>query len=106
VIEAMNLSKRYGQTLAVDGLTFTVAAGQVTGFLGPKGSAKSTATRMIVGLDAPSSGRVRIGGLSYGTLRFRCMRSAPCSMPTPCTRVGVTGRVPGSGVALRVLLCE
>jgi ABC-2 type transport system ATP-binding protein len=70
VIEVVNLSKRYGQTLAVDDLTFTVAAGQVTGFLGPNGSGKSTTMRMIVGLDSPSSGRVTVGGKSYGRQRF------------------------------------
>jgi ABC-2 type transport system ATP-binding protein len=70
VIEAVNLSKRYGQTLAVDDLTFTVESGQVTGFLGPNGSGKSTTMRMIVGLDAPTSGRVTVDGRSYGQLRF------------------------------------
>jgi ABC-2 type transport system ATP-binding protein len=70
VIEALNLSKSYGQTSAVSDLTFTAEAGQVTGFLGPNGSGKSTTMRMIVGLDAPSSGRVMVGGRSYGELRF------------------------------------
>ena len=70
MIEARHLSKRYGSTAAVDDLSFTVAAGQVTGFLGPNGSGKSTTMRMIVGLDAPSSGEVTVGGRSYGKLRF------------------------------------
>lgn len=70
MIDARNLSKRYGSTLAVDDLTFTVAAGQVTGFLGPNGSGKSTTMRMIVGLDAPSSGRVTVDGRDFGQLRF------------------------------------
>lgn len=58
----VKLSKAFGQTLAVDDLTFTVAAGQVTGFLGPNGSGESTTMRVIVGQDAPSSGRVTVGG--------------------------------------------
>jgi ABC-2 type transport system ATP-binding protein len=70
MIEARNLSKRYGKTLAVNDLSFTVLAGQVTGFLGPNGSGKSTTMRMIVGLDAPSAGSVTVGGLRYGQLRF------------------------------------
>jgi energy-coupling factor transporter ATP-binding protein EcfA2 len=70
VIEVRNLTKRYGPVLAVDDLSFTVAAGQVTGFLGPNGSGKSTTMRMIVGLDAPTSGQVAVGGQSYGQFRF------------------------------------
>lgn len=70
MIEARSLSKRYGGTLAVDDLSFTIGAGRVTGFLGPNGSGKSTTMRMIVGLDAPTSGRVTVGGRRYGQLRF------------------------------------
>jgi ABC-2 type transport system ATP-binding protein len=70
MIEVEHLTKSYGRTLAVDDLSFTVAAGQVTGFLGPNGSGKSTTLRMIVGLDAPSSGRVTIAGHRYGEVRF------------------------------------
>jgi ABC-2 type transport system ATP-binding protein len=70
VIEAHHLTKRYGSVLAVDDLSFTVAAGQVTGFLGPNGSGKSTTMRMIVGLDAPSAGQVTVAGRDYGQLRF------------------------------------
>ncbi|MEY9964152.1 ABC-2 type transport system ATP-binding protein [Streptacidiphilus sp. MAP12-16] len=70
MIEAQQLTKRYGTTLAVDDLSFTVAAGQVTGFLGPNGSGKSTTMRMIVGLDAPSAGRITVAGRSYSRLRF------------------------------------
>jgi ABC-2 type transport system ATP-binding protein len=70
VIELRHLTKRYGPILAVDDLSFTVAAGQVTGFLGPNGSGKSTTMRMIVGLDAPTSGQVTVAGRSYGELRF------------------------------------
>ena len=70
MIEAEQLSKRYGTTLAVDGLSFSVEAGQVTGFLGPNGSGKSTTMRMIVGLDEPTSGSVTVGGHTYGSLHF------------------------------------
>jgi ABC-2 type transport system ATP-binding protein len=69
-IEAQHLTKRYGDTLAVNDLSFTVEPGQVTGFLGPNGSGKSTTMRMVLGLDAPSSGSVTIGGHSYRDLRF------------------------------------
>jgi ABC-2 type transport system ATP-binding protein len=65
VIEARNLTKRYGEKLAVDDLTFTVAPGAVTGFLGPNGAGKSTTMRMILGLDAPTSGSVRVNGKLY-----------------------------------------
>jgi len=69
VIEAVGLSKRYGSTLAVDDLSFTVPPGQVTGFLGPNGSGKSTTMRMILGLDTPTSGTVRVNGRSYRDYR-------------------------------------
>ena len=70
MIRAENLTKHYGATQAVDDLSFTVEAGQVTGFLGPNGSGKSTTMRMIVGLDGPTSGTVTVGGRGYGSLRF------------------------------------
>ena len=65
MIEVTELSKRYGDKVAVDGLTFTVRPGIVTGFLGPNGAGKSTTMRMIAGLDAPTSGRVLVGGIPY-----------------------------------------
>jgi ABC-2 type transport system ATP-binding protein len=68
MIEATGLSKRYGKTVAVDDLSFTVQAGRVTGFLGPNGAGKSTTMRMILGLDAPSAGGVRIDGKTYREL--------------------------------------
>ena len=58
MIDARHLTKRYGETTAVDDLTFTVRPGIVTGFLGPNGSGKSTTMRLILGLDAPSNGDV------------------------------------------------
>jgi ABC-2 type transport system ATP-binding protein len=65
MIEVENLSKRYGEKLAVDGLSFVVQPGIVTGFLGPNGAGKSTTMRMIAGLDAPTTGRVVVNGGDY-----------------------------------------
>jgi ABC-2 type transport system ATP-binding protein len=64
-IEVHQLTKRYGSSLAVDDLSFTVEPGKVTGFLGPNGAGKSTTMRMIVGLDRPDHGWARIGGKPY-----------------------------------------
>ncbi|MEO2133422.1 ATP-binding cassette domain-containing protein [Microbacterium laevaniformans] len=77
MIVAENLTKRYGSTTAVDDVSFAVRPGQVTGFLGPNGAGKSTTMRMIVGLDAPSSGSVSVGGHRYARSR------------SPLTEVGV-----------------
>ncbi|MEU6644964.1 ATP-binding cassette domain-containing protein [Saccharomonospora sp. NPDC046836] len=68
MIEAQGLTKRYGKTLAVDSLSFSVTSGRVTGFLGPNGAGKSTTMRMILGLDNPTTGQVRIGGKRYHEL--------------------------------------
>jgi len=65
MIEVENLSKRYGGKLAVDGLSFVVQPGMVTGFLGPNGAGKSTTMRMIAGLDEPTTGRVLVNGGDY-----------------------------------------
>jgi ABC-2 type transport system ATP-binding protein len=65
MIEVKGLSKRYGDVLAVDDLSFTVEPGHVTGFLGPNGAGKSTTMRAIVGLDRPTSGSVTIDGHRY-----------------------------------------
>ncbi|MCM3501689.1 ABC transporter ATP-binding protein [Microbacterium sp. P26] len=77
MIVADNLTKRYGDKTAVDGVSFTVPPGRVTGFLGPNGAGKSTTMRMIVGLDRPTSGRVTVAGQDYRSLR------------SPLTEVGV-----------------
>ncbi|MCU1435607.1 MAG: multidrug transporter ATP-binding protein [Pseudarthrobacter sp.] len=69
MIEATGLSKVYGSKTAVDGVSFTVNAGQVTGFLGPNGAGKSTTMRMIMGLDRPTSGSVTVNGLPYADHR-------------------------------------
>jgi ABC-2 type transport system ATP-binding protein len=70
MIEARGLSKRYGATVAVDSLTFNVRSSMVTGFLGPNGSGKSTTMRLLLDLDAPDAGQVRIGGRRYRDLRW------------------------------------
>lgn len=70
MIELSDITKRYGSTVAVDHLSFEVRPGEVTGFLGPNGAGKSTTMRMMVGLDAPTSGRVTVDGRPYRELRF------------------------------------
>ena len=65
MIEIDGLTKRYGDKTAVDGLSFVVEPGVVTGFLGPNGAGKSTTMRMIAGLDRPTSGTVRVNGKHY-----------------------------------------
>jgi ABC-2 type transport system ATP-binding protein len=70
MIEARGLTKRYGSTVAVDDLSFQVSAGRVTGFLGPNGAGKSTTMRLILGLDAPTSGSVTIDDRPYREHRF------------------------------------
>ena len=69
-LELAALTKRYGRTLAVDDLSFTVTPGVVTGFLGPNGSGKSTTMRMIVGLDLPDAGSATVNGSPYAELRW------------------------------------
>ncbi|MEU2677364.1 ABC transporter ATP-binding protein [Streptomyces sp. NPDC007107] len=76
MIRAYELTKRYGGATVVHGLDFTVRPGTVTGFLGPNGAGKSTTMRMLLGLDAPTSGRSTIGGRDYTT------------HPAPLTEVG------------------
>ncbi len=68
-IEVSGLRKRFGPTVALDGMSFIVAPGQVTGFVGPNGAGKSTTMRVILGLDAPDAGSALIGGRRYATLR-------------------------------------
>jgi ABC-2 type transport system ATP-binding protein len=68
LIEAHDLTKRFGDKVAVDHLTFSVAPGRVTGFLGPNGAGKSTTMRLVLGLDRPQSGTATIGGRTYSQL--------------------------------------
>ena len=69
MIQATDLAKVYGEKTAVDGVTFTVEPGRVTGFLGPNGAGKSTTMRMIMGLDAPTRGTVTVNGEPYARHR-------------------------------------
>jgi ABC-2 type transport system ATP-binding protein len=69
MIEAKNLTKKYGDKIAVNDLTFTVRPGIITGFLGPNGAGKSTTMRMILGLDAPTRGSVSVNGKPYAAHR-------------------------------------
>jgi ABC-2 type transport system ATP-binding protein len=68
-IEVTGLRKRFGPTLALDGMSFTVQPGQVTGFVGPNGAGKSTTMRVILGLDAPEKGQALVNGQAYASLR-------------------------------------
>ena len=68
MIEAHDLVKRYGSTMAVNNLSFSFRPGLVTGFLGPNGAGKTTTMRMILSLDAPTQGSVTVGGRSYRDL--------------------------------------
>ncbi|WP_433324335.1 ABC transporter ATP-binding protein [Spirillospora sp. CA-294931] len=70
MIEVRELTKRYGRTLAVDGLSFEVKRGNVTGFLGPNGAGKSTTMRVLLGLDAADSGAALVNGGRYADLRY------------------------------------
>jgi ABC-2 type transport system ATP-binding protein len=68
VIEVEHLTKRYGEKVAVDDLSFVVRPGIVTGFLGPNGAGKSTTMRVILGLDRPTGGSARVNGVAYGDI--------------------------------------
>jgi ABC-2 type transport system ATP-binding protein len=95
-IEIAGLSKRYGPDLVVDDLSFSVAPGVVTGFLGPNGSGKTTTMRMILGLARPSAGSVRVNGRRYADL------------PAPMREIGALldpRAVHGSRRAYHHLLC-
>ncbi|MFY9892458.1 MAG: ATP-binding cassette domain-containing protein, partial [Streptosporangiaceae bacterium] len=68
-IEVSEVRKRFGPTLALDGMTFTVRPGELTGFVGPNGAGKSTTMRVILGLDAAEAGAALVGGRAYASLR-------------------------------------
>ncbi|MFD7966277.1 ATP-binding cassette domain-containing protein [Streptomyces zaomyceticus] len=68
-IEVRDVGKRFGSTRALDGMTFDVRPGQVTGFVGPNGAGKSTTMRVILGLDRPDRGEALVGGVPYRSLR-------------------------------------
>ena len=77
MIAATGLSKRYGDRVAVDDVSFVVEPGVVTGFLGPNGAGKSTTMRLILGLDAPTAGAV--------TVNARCSRRGRSTLAAPPT---------------------
>ena len=81
VIQVENLTKRYAQTLAVDGLSFSVEAGQTVALLGGNGAGKSTTIAMLLGLLTPTSGRITILGHDMRRDRFRALPRINCSSP-------------------------
>src|ERR1700727_3864175 len=91
MIEARGLVKRYRSTLAVDNLSFDVRPGVVTGFLGPNGSGKSTTMRLMLGLDTPDRGAVRIGGRRYRALGWP-LREVGALLETRAFHPGRTAR--------------
>jgi ABC-2 type transport system ATP-binding protein len=91
MIEVHDLTKRYGGALAVDALSFRLRPGIVTGFLGPNGSGKSTTMRLILGLDHPDTGQVRIGGRRYHDLRWP-LREVGALLETKAFHPGRTAR--------------
>ena len=98
MIEVHQLSKRYGDKLAVDDLTFTVQAGRVTGFLGPNGAGKSTTIRLILGLDAPTSGTATLNGKPFAEhARPLYEAGARRSGPSGRTCRSCPGECPGPG---------
>jgi ABC-2 type transport system ATP-binding protein len=90
-IEVDQLSKRFGAVTAVDDLSFTVRPGRVTGFLGPNGAGKSTTMRIILGLDAPTSGRALVGGRRYDGL-IRPLREVGSLLDATALHAGRTAR--------------
>ena len=95
MIEVHQLTKRYGGKVAVDHVTFTVRPGVVTGFLGPNGAGKSTTMRLILGLDAPTSGTATLG-----TENPSPSTPGPCTRPERCWRHGRCTRA-----GRRVIIC-
>jgi ABC-2 type transport system ATP-binding protein len=89
-IEANRLTKRFGSVTAVDGLTFTIRPGQVTGFLGPNGAGKTTTMRLILGLDAPTSGTALVGGRQYRGI-IRPLRLAGALLDASAMHPGRSG---------------
>jgi ABC-2 type transport system ATP-binding protein len=91
MITVSDLTKQYGKRLAVDGMTFDVAAGRVTGFVGPNGAGKSTTMRMMVGLTRPGRGDVRYSGVRYRDLKYPA-RTVGSVLDARCMHPGRTAR--------------
>jgi ABC-2 type transport system ATP-binding protein len=90
-IEVSELRKRFGSRVALDGMTFTVRPGQVTGFIGPNGAGKSTTMRVILGLDNAEAGSALVGGRAYASLR-RPMRHLGSLLDAAALQPSRTGR--------------
>lgn len=91
MIQARGLTKRYGDVLAVDDLSFEVEPGKVTGFLGPNGAGKSTTMRMMLGLDRPTSGEALVNGRPFTTFA-EPLREVGALLDPGCVHPGRTGR--------------
>jgi ABC-2 type transport system ATP-binding protein len=91
MITVTALTKQYGNRLAVDDMSFEVAAGRVTGFVGPNGAGKSTTMRMMVGLTRPGGGDVRYSGVHYGDLKDPA-RTVGAVLDARCMHPGRTAR--------------
>ncbi|MFC7529697.1 ABC transporter ATP-binding protein [Actinoplanes sp. GCM10030250] len=92
MIHVDQLIKRYGRAMAVDGLSFTAEPGRVTGFLGPNGAGKTTTLRILLGLDAPTSGSATISGVRFGKHR-RGLRHAGALLDQQQAHPGLTAAV-------------
>ncbi|MGC5542797.1 ATP-binding cassette domain-containing protein [Streptomyces griseus] len=106
MITLQGLTKRYGETLAVDRLTCEIKAGSVTGFLGPNGAGKSTTMRMILGLDHPTRGRALIAGRPYASLRrplcaVGAMLDARAVHPARSGRTHLVAQARANGIPVR-----
>ncbi|MEU8527532.1 ATP-binding cassette domain-containing protein [Streptomyces sp. NPDC048629] len=106
MISLRGLTKRYGDTRAVDDLTFDIQAGRVTGFLGPNGAGKSTTMRMILGLDHPTRGRALIAGRPYADLRrplraVGAMLDARAVHPARSGRAHLVAQARANGIRVR-----
>ncbi|MCX4802922.1 ABC transporter ATP-binding protein [Streptomyces sp. NPDC058682] len=106
MITLRGLTKRYGETVAVDGLTFDIKEGQVTGFLGPNGAGKSTTMRMILGLDHPSEGQALIDGKPYSSYRHPLrevgtLLDAKALHPARSARSHLVAQARSNGIPLR-----
>ena len=93
-IEVAGLRKRFGATPALDGMTFTVPAGRVTGFVGPNGAGKSTTMRVILGLDAPDAGAALVGGQRYASLHRPLTVLGSLLDAADCTRAVASQGIP------------
>jgi ABC-2 type transport system ATP-binding protein len=105
-IEIAGLRKRFGAAQALDGMTFTVLPGQVTGFVGPNGAGKSTTMRMLLGLDRPDAGTARVNGKNYHELRWPlrevgALLEAKAFHPGRSARAHLTALAVSNGISRR-----